>query len=190
ECVEPRISNAGVCCVGVLRYKDSSRRRSCPQGRSVRARACDCRHGSASKSRSAVVRRRTGACRQIRCSCWPNLDEVAAGRVCTSRRKLRAVGFEERLIAGPILGPPDTQGALEDCSRSGGIWIRNDRRVKCRRFGRRDWAAGAYPFHRIGILEIHIVEIPRKGVESKRGVSHVKARLAAIAVDYLRPDYG
>src|SRR5215475_12906559 len=71
------------------------------------------------------------------------------------------------------------------------MWIGNNGRVKRRaaRFARRDWTAGDHPLHRIAILEIHIVEIRRERVEPERRISRVKARLAAIAINYLRPHY-
>src|SRR4030095_14569416 len=100
---------------------------------------------------------------------------------------LRAVGFQECLIASPILGAPDTERALEDCSGGGGMWIGHNGRVKRWRVGRRDWTAGDHPLQRIAVLEIHIMKSARERVEPKRGVTHVKARLAPIAVNYLRP---
>jgi hypothetical protein len=67
------------------------------------------------------------------------------------------------------------------------MWIGNNGRVKRCRFGRRDWTAGDHPLHWIAILEIHIMESARERVEPERGVARVKARLTAIAVNYLRP---
>ena len=43
----------------------------------------------------------------------PDPNEITASRVRTRGRKLRTVGFEECLVASPILGSPDTQRSLE-----------------------------------------------------------------------------
>ena len=58
----------------------------------------------------------------------PDREEVTAGRVSPRGCKFRAVGFKERLVACPILSPPDTQRTLEDCACTDRI--RNDWRVK------------------------------------------------------------
>ena len=64
----------------------------------------------------------------------PMPHEVTARRVRARGRKLRTVGFEKCLVARPILGPPDAQGALED--RSCADRIGDDGSVKLRGFRR------------------------------------------------------
>ena len=84
----------------------------------IRSGARDGCHGSARSSRSTVV---CSACRQIRRTSWADLDEVTTSRIRTGSRELGTVRFEECLVAGPILGPPDAQRAFEDRSRSLGM---------------------------------------------------------------------
>ena len=82
--------------------------------------ARDRRHVPAGTSGPAVV---CSASCQIGCASGADADEITTGRVSAGGRELRAVRFEERLIASPILGPPNAQGALEDCSSGGRIRI-------------------------------------------------------------------
>ena len=155
--VEPRVRNACICRVGILGDKDASRRRRCPQGCCVGTRAPERCHVPTGTSRSTVICR--GHC-QPRCASWSDGNEVATRRIIARGKKLRTVFFEKRLVASPILRPPDAQRALEDCSRSGWIRIGNDGRVKLRTF-----AAGCDrptrddPLHWVAILEVNIVEI-------------------------------
>ena len=75
ERIEPCVGDAGVRCVGVLRDEDAARGRRCPQGRCIRNAARDRRDGAAGTRGSAVVSR---ARSQIRCTGWPDGNEVAA----------------------------------------------------------------------------------------------------------------
>src|SRR4029453_6996856 len=108
------------------------------------------------------VRRARQICHPSR----PELDEITAGGSKPGGRELRAVCFEERLVASPILSPPDALRAFEDRAGIRGVWIGDERRVEIRalRAGG-DWAGDDYPFRRITILEIRIVELPEKRIE-------------------------
>src|SRR5439155_6328494 len=118
---------------------------------------------------------------------WPDLIEIASRRIVTWRCKFRTVGFEERLVAGPILGSPNTQRSFKD--RASAERIGNDRRVKlcAPRFGRSDRATGDDPLCRAAVLEVHIVEIGGERVEHQRGIGNVEARLTTVTVDRLVP---
>src|SRR5262249_2754831 len=121
------------------------------------------------------------------CPSRTNPNEVATSRIRSRRRKLRTVGFEECLVAPPILSSPDTLGSLEDPSCDDGVG--NNWRVKlCAFAAGYDGTAGDDPFQRIAILEVYIMEVPCECVEAKRRVAHVKTGLTAVAINYLRPD--
>src|SRR5206468_9860254 len=107
-------------------------------------------------------------------------------RVRARGRKLWAISFEERLVAGPILSPPDAQGTLENCPCADRIG--NDGRVKLRAFtAGYDGTAGDDPLQRIAVPEVYIVEIKEERVEPERRVADVKTRLTAVPIDFLRP---
>ena len=134
---------------------------------------------------SAVIR--SGRCQDRRAS-RADADEVAAGGVRTRGRKFRAVRFQECLICRP--NPESARHSDEPWKIVPALtdWIGDDGRVKLCPFA----VAAIGPlamthFVWVAILEVHIVEIPGERVEPERGVAHVKARLTAIAVDYLRP---
>ena len=188
ERVEPCIGYARIRGVGILRDEDASGRRSRPQCGCIGSSPCQRCHVPAGPTRPTVVRRRTSARRQVRCAGWSDLDEVTTSRICARSRKLRAVGFEERLIAGPILRSPDAQRTLEDGPCGGRIG--DDGRIKQRGFpAGHDRTTGDDPLHWVAILEVHIVEIRRERVQPERRVAYVKARLTAIAVNDLWPDH-
>src|SRR5439155_7957140 len=114
-----------------------------------------------------------------------DLDEVTAERLRTRGGELRAVSFQIRLVAAPILRPPYAQLAYED--RAGNNWICNDRFVECRGLSKQR-AGDNDPLARIAILEIRIRVICEEGVEALRGVADVETRLATVAVNDLIPD--
>ena len=158
ERIEPRIPDRTSSSVSVLGDKDSACSRRRPQSCRVRTGAREGGNVSTGTSRAAIVR---STCRQICCASGSDLHEITAVRVRARGRKLRAISFEECPVAGPILGPPDAQGALEDCSSADRIG--NDGRVKlCAFAAGYDGTAGDDPFQRIAVPEVYIVEVPRE----------------------------
>ena len=182
--IQPGVCDAGVCGVGIFRDKHASCRRRRPQSCGVRAGARERRHVAAGPRRSAVI---CSTCCQICCASRADLDKVAAGRIETGCRKLRAVGFEEYPIASPILSPPDAQRPFEN--RPSASRISDDGRVKlCAFTAGPDWTAGNNPLQGIATPEVYIVSVGGEAVEPQRRIAQVKPRLTAIAVDFLRPD--
>ena len=78
-----------------------------------------------------------GGARQIRGPGRPDLDEVTAVGVVEGGRELGAVRLEIRLVAAPVLRPPDRLRALEDRARGRRVRVGDDRRVEERALGAR-----------------------------------------------------
>ena len=95
------------------------------------------------------------------------------------------------MIATPVLRPPDGERTLEDRARLGRVRIGDDRRVEVRslRAGE-DRRRDDHPLRRVAVPEVRIVCLAGERVEAQCIVRDVEARLAAIAIDLLRPDDG
>src|SRR5215471_11948657 len=158
ERIQPRIFDRTRTLVSVLGDKHSACSCRSPQSCGIRTRAREGGHVSTSPRHSTVI---CSTCRQIFCASGADAHEITAVRICAPRRKLRTVGFEECLVASPILSSPDTLGSLEDPSC--GDRVGNNWSVKlCAFAAGYDGTAGDDPFQRIAVLEVYIMEVPRE----------------------------
>src|SRR5438093_5252091 len=104
-----------------MRDEDPSRASANPERAGVARRPLDSGHERAPHEPVTVERGR-----QVGLSSRPDPHEVTTGWVCTRRRELRAVGLQEGLVAGPILGAPHALRTLEDGAAMGRIRISGD----------------------------------------------------------------
>jgi hypothetical protein len=100
--IEPRVGHRVCCGVCVRRDKDASSRRSGPQRPRVAWGPLDRSDKPTRAGRAAV-----GRYSQIGVSLRSDLDEVATRWRSTWCGELGTIGFEECLIAAPVLGSPD-----------------------------------------------------------------------------------
>ena len=119
------------------------------------------------------------------------MHEVTAAWLGCGRRELGAVGLQISLVAAPVLGPPDALRALEDRARPGWIGIGDNRRIKLSTFGARDdRRRDNHPLGRVAVLEVRVVGLAGERVKPQVRVASIKAGLAAVAIDLLRPCQG
>ena len=134
--------------------------------------------GAAAPDRRRQIARRRAA----------DAHEVTAAWLGGGCRELRTVGFQEGLIAAPVLRPPDAEGTLEDRAAAARVRIRDDRRVEERCLRAHDDRRGDdHPFRRIAVPEVRVVRLTCEGVEANGLVGGAETGLAAIAIDDLVP---